>query len=243
MHTGPAPVGRHVAALADVDVDGLCVAPSDGRGTARGNALGAGVRARRLVTPPDAAGPATRNGTVITFHAGLDIFETAECSFAGLAERFGELAFLNQGLGISLTDGCTPGESPAVRFQFPGGPRGFVAFLDSQAGVPVHPDIIGVRREDHRMVGTMEVAFSVVRLPRGTDEVVQDAVTSLWGNSAGQHVRVRRLPCGGYPPGCPRQGVAEGRGQLGMREGVSGGSGQGPGVRWRLRLGGGGGVW
>lgn len=85
------------------------------------------------VTPPTAAGPATGSGTVITFHPDPDIFEPVACSFAALAERFQELAFLNRGLCISLTDERTPGESQSVRFCSTDGPRDFVAFLDSRA--------------------------------------------------------------------------------------------------------------
>lgn len=56
------------------------------------------------LTPPTAVGPATGSGTTITYWPDTDIFGTAKCSFAVLAERFRELAFLNQGLSISLTD-------------------------------------------------------------------------------------------------------------------------------------------
>ena len=111
------------------------------------------------VAPPTALEPAADGGTTITFWPDPDIFETVECSFAVLAERFRELAFLNQGLGISLTDARHPGEPRSVRFQSPGGARDFVAFLDASVGTPVHPDVIGFAWEDQRMEGTAEVAL------------------------------------------------------------------------------------
>ncbi|HEY3480066.1 MAG TPA: ATP-binding protein, partial [Streptomyces sp.] len=43
-------------------------------------------------------------GTTVTFWADADIFETTEYSFETLSRRFQEMAFLNKGLRISLTD-------------------------------------------------------------------------------------------------------------------------------------------
>ncbi|MFE2553664.1 hypothetical protein ACFXGI_34815 [Streptomyces sp. NPDC059355] len=111
------------------------------------------------LTPPISAGPTTRGGTTIAFWPDTDIFETAECSFAVLAERFRELAFLNRCLNISLTDERPPGGSRSVRCRFPGGARDFVAFLDAQGGESVHPDVFGFEREDPRIAGTVEVAL------------------------------------------------------------------------------------
>lgn len=111
------------------------------------------------LTPPIATGATTRSGTTIAFRPDADIFGTAECSFDVLAERFRELAFLNRGLDISITDERPPGGSRSVRFRSPGGARDLVAFLAAQAGAPVHPDVVGFEWEDPRMAGTVEVAL------------------------------------------------------------------------------------
>ncbi|SER12488.1 Histidine kinase-, DNA gyrase B-, and HSP90-like ATPase [Streptomyces sp. yr375] len=112
------------------------------------------------VTPPTtAAGPVTGSGTTIAFRPDADIFGTAECSFAALAECFRQLAFLNRGLALSLTDERRPAGSRSMRFQFPGGARDFVTFLDAQTEAPVDPDIIGFEREETEMEGTVEVAL------------------------------------------------------------------------------------
>ncbi|MFD7926804.1 DNA gyrase subunit B [Streptomyces sp. NPDC059742] len=111
------------------------------------------------MAPPTAAGPATGSGTTITFRPDATLFGTTECSFAVLAERFRELAFLNRGLDVSLTDERPPGGSQTARFRFLGGVRDFVASLPARAGTPVHTDVIGFEREDPRMAGTMEVAL------------------------------------------------------------------------------------
>ncbi|MCJ1676301.1 hypothetical protein MTF65_02805 [Streptomyces sp. APSN-46.1] len=52
--------------------------------------------------------------------------------------------------------GTLPRGGPA---RFPGGARDFVAFVDAQAGAPVHPDVVGFEWEDPRMAGTLEVAL------------------------------------------------------------------------------------
>ncbi|MET9792714.1 hypothetical protein [Streptomyces canus] len=76
-----------------------------------------------------------------------------------MAERFRQVAFLNPGLSITLTDDRSAGEARAVMFRYPGGARDFVAALDAEAGALIHQDAIGFEREDPRMAGAMEVAF------------------------------------------------------------------------------------
>jgi DNA gyrase subunit B len=111
------------------------------------------------IAPPTAAGPATGTGTTIVFRPDADIFETVECSFDVLAERFRELAFLNRGLDISLTDTRPSGEPRSMRFRSPGGVRDFITSLDVTAGTSVHPDVIHFEWEDPRMEGTAEMAL------------------------------------------------------------------------------------
>lgn len=128
----------------EVRRDGTCRQQEFARGT--------------VAAPHTPTGPATDTGTTITFRPDRDIFETTECSFEALAERFRELAFLNRTLEITLTD---PRRS--VRYGFPGGPRDFVAFLDEQADPD---DIIAFAHEDPRIGGTVEAALHW----RGTGE-------------------------------------------------------------------------
>ncbi|MFD8211470.1 ATP-binding protein [Streptomyces sp. NPDC059695] len=104
-------------------------------------------------------GTATGSGTTITFWPDADIFGSAEFSFDGLEERFRELAFLNQGLEISLTDLRRSDEPRSVQLRFPGGTRDFVDFLGGHTAAPAPMDTIAFEREDPRMEGVMEVAF------------------------------------------------------------------------------------
>ncbi|MFJ9605964.1 hypothetical protein ACIRS1_06345 [Kitasatospora sp. NPDC101176] len=76
-----------------------------------------------------------------------------------LAEHLRELALLNRGLDLSLTDRRGPAGDRSERFHFPCGARDFVALLDGEGVTPVHPDVIGFECEDPRMAGTLEVAL------------------------------------------------------------------------------------
>ncbi|MFC6135414.1 ATP-binding protein [Streptomyces spororaveus] len=111
------------------------------------------------VTRPTAAGPASGSGTTVTFRPDASLLETTEYSFAVLAERFEQLAFLNRGLEISLSDERAPGDAQVARFRFPGGVRDFVASLRAATGTPVHTGVIGFEQDDPRMAGAMEVAL------------------------------------------------------------------------------------
>lgn len=109
--------------------------------------------------PPVAAGPATGTGTAFFFRPDAGIFETTECSLPALEQRLAELALLNPGLEISLTDERTPDQARAHRFLFPGGTRDFVSRLEEGVGSPLHPDVIHFEREDPRMAGVLDVAL------------------------------------------------------------------------------------
>ncbi|MGF1431770.1 ATP-binding protein [Kitasatospora sp. LaBMicrA B282] len=163
FQTGPGTGGRHDVTLGFCGVGPFVVNALSSRMTAevrRGGARWVQGYARGVaVTPLTEAGTSTGSGTTITFWPDADIFGAAELSFDDLAERFRELALLNKGLEISLTDQRGPDESRAVRFRYPDGARDFVTLLDEQEETPVHPRIIGFEREDPRMAGTVEVAL------------------------------------------------------------------------------------
>ncbi|MFH9292848.1 DNA gyrase subunit B [Streptomyces sp. NPDC017520] len=156
--------GRHIAHVSPVPLAGLFVpnvlssrltAEVRHGGTRRVQEYACGVAVAR----PAAAGPTAERGTVIALWPDAELFETTRCSFAVLAERFRQMAFLNRGLGISLTDERPAGGARAVSFRFPDGVRDFVAALDAETGTFLSPDVIGFEHEDPRMAGTMEVAL------------------------------------------------------------------------------------
>jgi DNA gyrase subunit B len=83
-------------------------------------------------------------GTTITFWPDEKIFETTEWSFETLSRRLQEMAFLNRGLAITLTDqrpAHVNGEPRVVRYCYSGGIADFVRYLNGTKE-PVHASVI-----------------------------------------------------------------------------------------------------
>jgi len=77
-------------------------------------------------------GDTNKRGTNVTFHPDPEIFETIDYKFDTLAHRIRELAFLNKGLYLSLTDEREPenGGFRTEAFHSEGGLQEFVEWLD-----------------------------------------------------------------------------------------------------------------
>ena len=91
-------------------------------------------------------GKTKTTGTRVTFKPDRQIFkETTACSYDTLAKRLRELAFLNQGLVISLTDKRGNHPKEAV-FEFKGGIVSFVEHLNAAKNV-LHKKVIYFSRE------------------------------------------------------------------------------------------------
>ena len=87
--------------------------------------------------PVAATGSTDRTGTVTSFLADDEILETIEYSFDVLTTRLRELAFLNKGIRITLTDRRTEPHREQV-FEFAGGVRQFIEFLNTNKQL-IHP--------------------------------------------------------------------------------------------------------
>ncbi|MGP3980748.1 DNA topoisomerase (ATP-hydrolyzing) subunit B [Streptomyces sp. KR80] len=103
-------------------------------------------------------------GTSVTFWSDSDIFETTEYSFETLSRRFQEMAFLNKGLTISLTDERPDhvdedGRPLSVRYFYEGGIVDFVKYLNSRKGDLVHPSVISIDAEDTERMLSLEIAM------------------------------------------------------------------------------------
>ncbi len=126
-------------------------------------------------TAPLAQHEATEEtGTSVTFWADPEIFETTEYSFETLSRRFQEMAFLNKGLTIRLTDEresakATSGADEAgadekaevktVTYHYEGGIVDFVKYLNSRKGDAVHPTVVSLEAEDKDKSLSLEVAM------------------------------------------------------------------------------------
>jgi DNA gyrase subunit B len=95
---------------------------------------------RGLPTAPlERVGKARGHGSTVAFWPDPDIFEETDFRFETLSNRMREMAFLNAGLRITLTD--ERGEGKSEVYQYAGGIRDFVAHINATKE-PVHPQII-----------------------------------------------------------------------------------------------------
>jgi DNA gyrase subunit B len=93
--------------------------------------------------------PVTETGTTIAFWPDSGIFETTEWNFEILQRRLQEMAFLNRGLTITLTDERPEhinGEPRVIRYCYEGGIEDFVRYLNASKD-PVHASVIGFGEE------------------------------------------------------------------------------------------------
>ena len=103
--------------------------------------------------------PTDETGTIITFWPDPSIFETLEWNFETLSRRMQEMAFLNRGLSITLTDERPEhinGEPKTVTYRYEGGIEDFVRYLNAKKD-PVHQSVIAFSDETEGM--SVEVAM------------------------------------------------------------------------------------
>lgn len=129
-------------------------------------------------TAPLAKHEATdETGTSVTFWADGDIFETTEYSFETLSRRFQEMAFLNKGLTLKLTDeresakatagadsadAAEPAEEETARsvtYHYENGIVDFVKYLNSRKGDVIHQSVIDIEAEDKDRLLSAEIAM------------------------------------------------------------------------------------
>jgi len=100
------------------------------------------------VAPLERGEQSDRTGTIQTFWANPDIFETVEYDFETLRSRFQQMAFLNKGLRITLTD--ERGEEPVIEsYRYERGLVDYVEYLNSRKKSEViHEEIIAFDAEE-----------------------------------------------------------------------------------------------
>ncbi|WP_278802710.1 DNA topoisomerase (ATP-hydrolyzing) subunit B [Bifidobacterium pullorum] len=115
-------------------------------------------------------------GTSVTFWADPAIFETTEYDFETLRSRFQQMAFLNKGLKISLTDlreidqagdeVAGDGDNPveelhrSVTYRYENGIKDYVDYMvKSRRATPIEPDVIDFESEDLKIGISAEVAM------------------------------------------------------------------------------------
>ncbi len=108
-------------------------------------------------------------GTSVTFWADDEVFETTHYDFETLSRRFQEMAFLNRGLTIALTDQreqaitvdepeVEPAGPRSATYHYEGGIADFVRHLNAKRG-PAHANVIEFAAEDEDKGISAELAM------------------------------------------------------------------------------------
>ncbi|OPX69785.1 MAG: DNA gyrase subunit B [Methanoregulaceae archaeon PtaB.Bin009] len=121
------------------------------------------------------------SGTRITFNPDSSIFETVHFDYDVLAHRLRELAFLNAGLIIFITD---ERNGDHARYQYLGGLSEFVRYLNEGAEClnPV-PIFISKKDEENRLEFDVAIQYTT-----GYDEKIFSYVNSVNTREGGTHL-------------------------------------------------------
>jgi DNA gyrase subunit B len=131
-------------------------------------------------------GKAKDTGTTVTFKPDPEIFQETTYSFDTLSNRLRELAFLNKGVRITLTDERNlDGESPEARreeYHYEGGLKEFIEYLRGSRK-PLHPDVIYI--EATRPEAEIEIAL---QYDDGYNENTFTFVNNINTHEGGSHL-------------------------------------------------------
>ncbi|MDR2538042.1 MAG: DNA topoisomerase (ATP-hydrolyzing) subunit B [Bifidobacteriaceae bacterium] len=116
-------------------------------------------------------GQTDTTGTTVTFWPNSEIFDTVEWDWDTLRARLQQMAFLNKGLIISLTDRRQNLEEPDLdllenvpevskRFQYMEGLKDYVEYLNrGKKTEPIHEGVISIVSEDPQSKMSLELAM------------------------------------------------------------------------------------
>jgi DNA gyrase subunit B len=108
---------------------------------------------------------ATDTGTMVTFWADSNIFETTNYTFETLAARFREMAFLNKGMRITLVDDreLIDDQPRMVDYKYDDGLIDFVKHIaKAKSDTPIHKDVLHFSSEDKKKGYMAEIALQWV---------------------------------------------------------------------------------
>lgn len=138
-------------------------------------------------------------GTSVTFWADPAIFEVTEYDFETLRARFQQMAFLNKGLQISLTDERFVDEAGdeiadnnaddkpqhrSVTYKYPNGIKDYVEYLvKAKKTAPVEDEVIDFEAEDLQMGISAELALQWTRAYSESIHSFANTITTTEGGT------------------------------------------------------------
>jgi DNA gyrase subunit B len=125
-----------------------------------------------------------QTGTTITFWPSEETFETVEFDYETLRARFQQMAFLNKGLRITVTDERAD-EDVTESYMYERGLEDYVEYLNkAKRNELVHPDIIAFESEDTDRKISLEVAM---QWTNGYTESVHTYANTINTHEGGTH--------------------------------------------------------
>ena len=129
--------------------------------------------------PLTVTGTTKKQGTSIRFAPDNEIFETTDFNFDTLSYRFRELAFLNKGLKIQITEEET---NKSHEFLFEGGIVSFIQHINNKKN-PIFDNVIYYEKDDGRY--NLEIA---IQYNDGYGEQIFSFVNNINTKDGGTHV-------------------------------------------------------
>jgi DNA gyrase subunit B len=124
-------------------------------------------------------------GTTITFWPNTEIFDTVDFDYETLRTRFQQMAFLNKGLSLTVTDHRPGGDKRTHSYTYERGLEDYVAFLNSAKKTEtVHDEIISFESEDTERRIALEVAM---QWTNGYAESVHTYANTINTHEGGTH--------------------------------------------------------
>ena len=140
----------------------------------------------KTLYPVKSVGTTTKTGTMVTFHPDETIFtQTIEYNYETLANRMRELAYLNKGVTISLTDKRRKddkGEFIAEVFYSEEGLKEFSRFLDENR-VPLIQNVISMEGEKNGIPVEVAMIYNT-----GFAENLHSYVNNINTHEGGTHL-------------------------------------------------------
>ena len=124
--------------------------------------------------------PGEETGTHVTFKPDKEIFPDTVYDFDTLKTRLRELAFLNKGLHITLTD--KRGEGKQEVYCYEGGLTSFVEFLNEKR-TPVNPTVVNIDSEKNKVIVDIAMQYN-----DGYSENILSFVNDIFTEEGGTHL-------------------------------------------------------
>ena len=122
-----------------------------------------------------------RTGTWVTFKPDPEIFDTDVYDYNTLKVRIRELAFLNQGLNLTLRDDRDEEDTTGESFMYEGGISEYVRFIN-QEKTAIHEDIIHLKGEEDNVMFEVALQYNT-----GYNENIYSFVNNINTHDGGTH--------------------------------------------------------